>query len=61
MICTKCEYKFQENDTYYGFLDEVICEMCIDEYIEEFKDEYKGLFNPKAEHEDLELDIQRGK
>jgi len=61
MFCIECEYEFVENDEYYKFENEILCEECIDDYIENYIDEHSFIYNPRAELDDLALDIQRGK
>lgn len=61
MKCNDCEYEFQEDDIFFDTGFGNLCEICIDDYIEDLKNGFEREYDPKGENEDFLLDQERGK
>lgn len=62
MICKECGYEFKENDEYFDVGWWVLCEYCIDDYMDDLKNfEFKRNYKPNEENDDFMLDLERDK
>lgn len=58
MRCHYCKRKIEQDEEYYyfDFIDYIVCDDCLYEFIDELKKEHKKIYQPDLERIDIATD-----